>query len=434
MDVQSTQLSRRQALAFGALAALSATLLSACSDGVHGTGSHGGSQDTFAPAAGPQKPVDVTNAQAKDYIDAQMGFALALLTQTGAATPDGNVIISPFSVAEVLSMIGQGAAGTTYDQIAAAMGVDGPAAVLAKGSNATVGALADLDKTTLSTANALFRSTDFAVNEAFDQSLVDNFGTPSYPSDFGKPKPVVAKINGWVAQQTKDKITDLLTADQVSADTRMVLVNACYLLAKWKDPFNPDQTAPSTFHAAGGDVDVDKMNAKLTVDYSNNEGLEIVDLPYEDANLVATFVVPPVGTLDSTLAADWLAGAITSGQPSTAIELQVPKFEARLRIELTKELGAMGITQAFTDDADFSKLSDEPTYLDFVQHEAWVKVAEKGTEGAAATAGGINAGAAPSEEPIVVDIDRPFIFLVREKTSNAVLFAAIVRDPSLAAK
>ncbi len=433
MLVSSVEVSRRRALALGALAAFSATLLGACADETPGKGSHGGSGGTFEPASGPQKPVAVSVAE--QYVDTQLGFALALLGQTTTATSDGNVIISPYSVAQVLSMIAQGAAVTTYAQIAAAMGIDGPAHVLAKGANATAGALKDLTKTTLSSGNALFRSAKFEVKKPFDQAMIDNFGTASYPTDFGAPKNAVGKINEWVAQSTNDKIKKLLDPSQVDADTRMVLVNAVYMLAKWKEQFDPDDTKPSTFHAAAGDIKVAKMTEKLTFGYAEFDGFEIVDLPYEDDNLVATFVVPPAGGLDTALKSGKALTDVVSGErPVIEATLYVPKFEARLRMELSDVLGQLGITEAFTKTADFSALSDEPTYVSFVQHEAWVKVGEKGTEGAAATAGGQKATATPGEQnPQIVDIDRPFIFLVREKTSNAVLFAATVRDPSLAA-
>ncbi|PRZ39104.1 serpin B [Antricoccus suffuscus] len=432
--MQSVELSRRRALALGALATLSAALLGACSDEVPGRGSHGGSGGVFKPASGPAKPVGVS--EAPEYVGAQLGFAFALLGQTSAATSQGNVIISPYSVAQVLSMIAQGAAGTTYEQIAAAMGIEGPADVLAKGSNATAGALEDLAKTTLSSGNALFRSAQFAVKKPFDQAMIDDFGTASYPTDFGNPTNAVGKINDWVAQSTNDKIKKLLKPNQVDANTRMVLVNAVYMLAKWKEQFDPDDTKPSTFQAASGDTKVAKMVEKLTFRYAELDGVEIVDLPYEDDNLLATFVVPPAGGLDAALKSGTsLASLVADERPEIEATLLLPKFEARLRVELTDVLGQLGITQAFTTTADFSALSDEPTHVSFVQHEAWVKVGEKGTEGAAATAGGQAATAVPGEKnPKIVDIDRPFIFLVREKTSNAVLFAATVRDPSLAAK
>ncbi len=432
MTVPSVELSRRRALTLGALATLSAALLGACSKEIPGNGSRAGPGGAFEPALGPQKPAGVSEAQ--QYVDAQLGFALGLLRQTATVASDGNVIISPYSVAQVLSMIAQGAAGATYEQIAGAMGVDGPAEALAKGANATAGALSDLDKTTLSSGNALFRSAKFAVNEPFDQAMVDNFGTVSYPTDFAQPKDAVGKINDWVAQATNDKIKKLLEPSQVDAETRMVLVNAVYMLAKWKKQFDPDETKPSIFHAATGDLKVAKMTEKLQFGYAELDGVEIVDLPYEDDNLVATFVVPPAGGLDAALkSAKSLADLVAVGRPSIEATLLIPKFEARLRVELSDVLGQLGITQAFTKKADFSALSNEPTYVSFVQHEAWVKVGEKGTEGAAATAAGQESSATPGEKnPQIVDIDRPFIFLVREKTSNAVLFAATVRDPSLA--
>ena len=440
MDLPPVGLSRRRALALGALATVSAALLSTCSDGSAPSRppkNETGDQE-FEPAGDPKKPIAVSDPQAETFIDAQLRFALALLTATVKHDgPNSNVVISPFSLVQVLAMIAQGANGTTYEQIAAAAGIGGGADVLAAGANATIGAVASLEKATVSSANALFRATGFDVKPAFDGVLVDNFGASPYPTDFASSAAAVGKINDWVASETNGKITDLLTADQVDADTRLVLVNACYLMAKWAHPFAVDETADGPLYTEDGAKSVPKLHKTMDVGYANAGGTEVVELSYEDDNLSAFIVAPPQGELDSMLTSGALGevGALFDSAPGIEVRLQVPKFEARLRMDLSDVLKSMGITEAFTDSADFSNLSDEKTFLSFIQQEAWIKVTEKGTEAAAATAGGMEASAAaPGSESPLVDIDRPFLFVVRERTSNAVLFAAVVRDPSIAPK
>lgn len=164
-----------------------------------------------------------------------------------------------------------------------------------------------------------------------------------------------------------------------------------------------------------------------------DDGLAIVELECVDKDLTALIIVPALGKVDGALALmtdNSSLNELIAKMTLRLVDLAVPKFSVRVRSELVKALTALGITDAFADNADFSGISSAPLTINKVLHKAWLKVDERGTEGAAATAAtGAVSASAPQTGAITVDVNRPFLVFVRERTSAAVLFAALIRDP-----
>lgn len=362
------------------------------------------------------------------------GAAFALLA-AAIAESDGNAVISPLSISQCIALVGQGADGQTLQQIAEAFGCQ-DADQLRAGANAELTAISNLTEATFDMANTAFVDDSFEVKKAYAETVADWFGVAAHTTDFADAAHATEQINSWVAQRTSDKITELLEPGQVTVDTRTVLVNALYLNALWGKQFAPERTSDGAFTLDDGtDIITKFMGDTRSVPLLlGDDGAVLFELPYEDDDLQALFMMPAEGQ-DLATAVQALdpqeLNITVEGLQSTTAQLRIPLFEVRQRLEVSGALQQLGIIDAFDAVlADFSALADEPTYVSFVQHEAWLKVAEKGTEGAAATAAANEASSAPGDQPPLVRLDRPFLFVVRVRSTGSIAFISAVQDPS----
>jgi serpin B len=221
--------------------------------------------------------------------------------------------------------------------------------------------------------------------------------------------------------------------DQLDPNTVMLLVNAIYFKGKWNSQFDINNTAQSTFYKPGS-VTTQVPMMKQTSDYKiyNGENFTLAELPYGQGNFVMDVILPTANDgvenvlpllTDSNLKS-WLSQMATR-----ETQLSFPRFKYGYKKELKDILTDMGMGVAFTDFADFSNISDFQTQISFVLHQALIITDEEGTEAAAATVTGITATAMPVE-PNVLKVDHPFLYLIRETTTNSILFMGKVVDPS----
>ena len=214
-----------------------------------------------------------------------------------------------------------------------------------------------------------------------------------------------------------------------------VLVDAVYLKAPWATPFDPNATARAPFHVSPtSTVSVQMMSTPGFFDAAvlGNPAVDSLELPYVGGHLSALVLMPPLGDLRAfeTTLTPVLLGRIVAGLARLRAEVDLPRFTFGTALSMKRVLSAMGMRQAFSDNADFSNLSPMSVKVSFVVHEAWVKVMEKGTEAAAASAAGIGPTAvAPPRERLV--FDHPFLFLVRDNATGAILFEAQVTNPAI---
>ena len=236
-------------------------------------------------------------------------------------------------------------------------------------------------------------------------------------------------INDWVAARTKDRIKDLIPQGVLDGLTRLVLTNAIYLKAAWLHPF--DDAVPGTFHRADGSgVQAQLMSQREDLAYGAGDGYQAVRLPYV-GGLSMVVIVPDAGKLDSFERG--LDGAslrrIANGLSSVQVTLSMPKFSFRSKAMLKDALSELGMPIAFTGDADFSGMTkQEPLEIAEVIHQAFIAVDEKGTEAAAATAVVMRGTAAPLRQ-VELKIDRPFLFLIQDDETGAILFMGRLADP-----
>ncbi|HEU0297551.1 MAG TPA: serpin family protein, partial [Anaerolineales bacterium] len=242
------------------------------------------------------------------------------------------------------------------------------------------------------------------------------------------------EINDWVYDETQEKIKDLLPEGVLSSDTRMVLVNAIYFKADWLNQFDANDTFDSPFHLLDGtDVTVKTMNQGTSMPYYRGDGFQAVELPYAGDTAAMDIFVPDEGNfeaLESSLNSDLFNETINGLQPASMM-LSLPKFTFESSFNFSDTLKSMGMVDAFAaDKADFTAMTAEnDLFISNVIHKAFVAVDEEGTEAAAATAVIVDVTSAIMYD-VTLTIDRPFIFIIRDKISGQILFIGRVLDPS----
>ena len=380
-------------------------------------------------------------AAASDAGAALSAFGLDLYRALAADAP--NAVLSPTSIALALAMARAGARGQTaaeMDAVMRAVGSDENAAWL----NALDQALATRSGTfedasgaglpvALRIANAPFAQKEMPLEPAYLEALASRFGAGLRLVDYvAETEAARQLINGWVDGQTERRIPELLAQGVLNRDTRLTLVNAIYLKAPWLRPFPAESTTPGAFtRADGSTVEVSMMSVTAGMRHAAGTGWTAVEIPYIGGSLAMTAIVPDdLATFERALTADQLA-AITAGLAETQVSLTFPKFSIETKIELADLLAALGMPTAFTDEADFSGITKAARLvISNVIHQANIDVDEKGTEAAAATAVVMEVTSAPAE-PLTVQVDRPFLFALRDVPTGAILFLGRVGDPSI---
>lgn len=361
------------------------------------------------------------------------------------ARADGNLVFSPYSAAIALAMTRAGAVGATREQMDAVLHAS-EAGDLDAGLNAIDQALAtrpgeyqsfdEVVELELSTANQLWGQQDFQFNVDFLDLLATQYGAGMRLVDFREePEDARVTINDWVSEQTRERIPELIPEGVIDELTRLVLTNAIYLNAPWMHRFEGSATEPGPFTTLkGGSVEAQMMFLSEHLRYVRGEALQAVELPYIDGSLSMLVVVPDDGEFAAVEAA-FDAQALqdlVAGLASVEVDLEFPRFEFRTQASLSAALGELGMPIAFTDDADFSGMTaEEDLLIQDVVHEAFISVDEEGTEAAAATAVTMGATSAPpQDEKVELIVDRPFLFLIRDIETGAVLFMGRVVDPT----
>ena len=375
---------------------------------------------------------------------------------------DENLCLSPYSIESALAMTFAGADGETRAEMTRVLHFpnDGDAIHASFASlQRSLGEISEKtakiaeqskkeggpsEPITLSIANRLFAQTGYDLRDPFREMVNKFYGAPFETLDFkGNPEIARAHINQWVADQTHDKIRDLIPEGGIKELTRLVLANAIYLKAPWAWEFNDTLTKPKPFHVRGGTaIDVPMMKNQKTFGYAKRDGFAVVSIPYFGSELQFVILLPDqvsgLANLESKLSADVLKQC-TELKPQD-VDLELPKFKIEPpTIPLAENLKQLGMKTAFDDpqgSANFDKMSprrpDKYLAISNVFHKTFIAVDEKGTEAAAATAVvmmEVSARFEKPKEPIHVKVDRPFLYAIQHVTSGACLFIGRVTDP-----
>jgi len=368
-------------------------------------------------------------------------FALDLYQQL--RTRDGNLFYSPHSISVALAMTYAGARGETEEQMAEALHFGLPQDQLHPAFNSLDIELAkrgegaegkDSEGFRLNVVNAIWGQKDYKFLADFLDVLAENYGSGLRILDFIKaPEESRITINDWVSDQTEGKIEDLIPQGLINELTRLVLTNAIYFNAAWAFPFNEEATSDGTFYLLNGDETVVPMMRQTeSLGYAQGDNYQAVELPYDGNELSMVILLPQNGqfdTFEGSLDLQKLNGIL--GQLEyRQVGLTMPKFEFESSFALKDTLSEMSMPVAFSPDADFSGMTgNRELSITEVVHKAFVSLDEAGTEAAAATAVIVGLTAIP-EEPVTINIDRPFIFLIRDIETGAILFVGRVLNPS----
>jgi serpin B len=437
---------RRILAASGALAALA---LAGCQgrDGTGGTTTTDTTTTTTATTETTTEPSSgtpgVDEQRLADLAAGNAAFALDLHDHL-AAESDDDLFVSPYSVSVALAMTYAGARGETREQMRATLhyALDEeihPAfadlrRVLEARETATDPRTGEsVDGFRLDVANALWGREGYGFSEEYLALLEEHYGAGLHRADFaGDPDGERERINGWVADATDDRIERLLPPGAVDPSTVLVLTNAIYFAAGWVHQFDPEDTETGSFTALDGEESsVPFMRQDLQTNYASVAGAEVVELPYSGEAVSMVLLLPDEGAFASferDLTADRLFGIFDELSEAKG-RLALPRFEFRTRLKLSTVLADLGMPLAFGGGADFSGMVEGETsdlWIDEVYHEGFVSVDEEGTEAAASTAVVVT----ESEPPQWGDLrfDRPFLFCVRDRPTDAVLFFGRVAD------
>jgi serpin B len=362
--------------------------------------------------------------------DNQLGFDL--LRRAMAAAPDSNVLLSPLSAGMALGMTLNGAAGSTLDSMRLALQL-GSASVadIDAGYRSLLGLLAGLDATTTFTiANSIWADSSLSVRASFLSAGQTDFDAEVQALNLRAPS-TVGTINSWVKQKTNGKIPTIV--NQIDPSEVMLLINAIYFKGAWRKAFDPKQTQPAPFTASDGSIqNVPTMGLNGTIGLAAITNAEVIELPYGNGAFAMTIVLPAAGhtvaDLVSGLDTATFAGWVAQIHDEADIDLTLPKFTFDYTRVLNDDLSALGMRRAFDSmTADFSQLAvlTPPTrlYLTNVTQRTFVDVNEDGTEAAAVTSVGV---ATASSKPAVIAVNRPFLFVLRERLSGTIFFVGQV--------
>jgi serpin B len=358
----------------------------------------------------------------------------------------GNLVISPASLTTALTMTWGGAAGETAAQMGKVLHQEGTADETMATSGQLARVLQDpARQIVFRIANQLFVERSYPLVPAYLARMRTDFGAAAEPVDFkGAPERSRSRINHWVEERTAHRIQDLVPPGGVTAETRLALVNAIYFLGDWAVPFERAGTLPAPFHVTPAETrEVPTMNRLGGFRVARKDGVTVVELPYKGGGMSMLLLVPGelagLAGVESTLDAGRLEN-LCAGLKGERVWISLPSFEVRppKSLSLAGDLAALGMPLAFDREAaDFTGIADprnpaQRLVITSVYHKGFVKVDEKGTEAAAATAViARETGARPDDTPPArIQADRPFLFLIRDDASGLVLFLGRVTDPS----
>ena len=390
-----------------------------------------------------------STAKLHDFAASNNAFALDLFA--AMCRWQGNLVFSPFSIGAALATTLPGARGETAAEIRRVLHLDGAADEALDVAATLLASVRDPEgHVVLRVANRLFGDASYAFEAAYLDDAKAVFGAPLEALDFRHATDdSLRRINAWAAAETEGRIKDLVPPGGVGVDTRLVLANAIYFLGEWLTPFQERSTRPGPFHVAPAQKkSVPTMRQTDVFAYAATDGVQLLQMPYAGGALAMTLVLPgKVDGLDalehrlsvSTFDA-WVAALNSARRQRVVVALPRFEIDPPRSIPVSETLSSLGMRLAFDPKrADFTGIASPPRpedrlYIDEVFHKAFVKVDEKGTEAAAATAVALALKSgfliAPERLP-EFRADHPFLFFLRAVRSGVILFLGRVADPAI---
>lgn len=400
------------------LAAAAVTLFAASSCNIIEGGESGG--NTY-------KPLELTTKSA-EFVQQGNDFALRYISGIDE-TAEKDYIVSPLSMQLLLGMVLDGAQGVTADEICNVLGYGaGDKQAVNEFALSMLRQLPNMDKKTkVCIANAIFVDDGWPLLGSYKTDVTKYYEAEVTNLDFLQSEAALKTINGWCSKHTEGLIPKVL--DEVDPNMLAYLLNALYFKGQWKEKFDKSATAEEPFYTeSGSKVKVQMMKQDKEFAYTENELFQAVRLPYGNGAFSMTVLLPTKGNTVSDVAKaldtkiDW--NEFRSSLGRCDVDLWLPKFETKFSVNLNQLLSDMGMPTSFSPSADFKAMSLYALRLSFVQQDAFIKVDEEGTEAAAvSTAGMMKDTAVDPGKHVVFHADRPFLYLITETSTSAILFA-----------
>jgi serpin B len=358
-----------------------------------------------------------------------------MFRQINSVVGEKNLFISPLSISLCLAMTYNGADGETRSEMQNTLGfpdysTDEINTYFQKLSTTLVG----IDSRVIfDIANSIWYRKGFYVlpefinvNRTFYNAEVDSLDFNSVDA--------VPTINNWVAEKTHDKIDKVL--ESIDPDQVMFLINAIYFKGQWRYEFDKSNTHNEIFHLSSAEqISTPTMHQETTLGYFCNEQMRAVDMPYGQGNFSMMVLLPnegfqPDDIIRELTPENWTSW--TAGLHETDVEISFPRFKFKFDRELNSDLINLGMIKAFSpNEADFTKINPAGNlYIGFVKHFTFVEVNEQGTEAAAVTVTGMETTSAGGGATNFV-VDRPFVFVIRETTTNTIIFIGKMVNPAI---
>lgn len=385
----------------------------------------------------PDKP-DMLTA---NVATANNKFGFRLFEEISRKDANVNVCVSPTSIALALAMTYNGANGTTKTGMAHALALNEMGLEeLNQGSQALLHSLSPPSPKPIPDNKTGNAAAQLAIANSLwlkrEDSLLPDFVQRAqryYNAQMGRLDGAPQNINGWVSQHTQGKITQIVSAQDVT-QVAAVLVNAVYFKGQWDTAFDKTQTTDKPFHRAGGGTTPCKMMAQNgTYHYYTDDMFQMIALPYQGRRLEMMILLPSTDRkLDDLLPRltpehwqQWTEKMTMHGG-----RVEIPRFRAEYGVELREALSTLGMAEAFEPHADFSAMSREPLFISKALHKTFVNVDEQGTEAAAATAVIMRPRSARRPvPPFQMIMDRPFLYAIRDRNTGVLLFLGTLAHP-----
>ena len=338
-----------------------------------------------------------------------------------------NWMVSPLSASLALGMLSNGAEGNTLTEMKNALGfTNSTLEEMNLYNQKLTGELLQLDyTTTLGIANSIWIQKGFKVYNPFVKVNKRMYKAKVSNLDFSSPK-APGVINDWCSDHTNRCIKDVVK--MIPASARMYLLNALYFKGMWKEKFDEKQTELKEFYNADGSKSmVHTMQQTKSFLYTSGDNFSMAEFPYGNEAFSMVVILPDEGrklddVMDNLTFESWYE--LNQQLSRKKLEVSFPRFEVKYKKDLVDDMKALGMKDAFTGDANFSAISSSPLYVGLLEQYTYIKVDEQGTEAAAVTVVGLMRNAAPSSVPSVIPftVNRPFAYIIKEKSTGAILF------------
>ncbi|MBO4351325.1 MAG: serpin family protein [Proteobacteria bacterium] len=395
-----------------------------------------------APAAQDEKKADASECKRPDatidekaWSDASNSFSLNLLRATSSKL--SNTVVSAYSVERAFGMVLEGACGDTAKQMQTSLSMPEAGNLGEMGSNVENKLLGSLsDPATIQIDNKLWLEKTYTLLESYTARMQTAYHAEINQVDFVKePEEARKTINASVAKSTMDKIQDILPAGYIMPTTRLVLTNAIYFKAPWRDTFEPGVTKKEDFKTANGPVQVDMMFHTKKHHVFFGEGYKAVAMPFSSSSYYLAIILPDLADgqdvnealmkVENSLTAASLR-KMNDEMEQYMVKYKVPKFRVEFGASLRSLLQSMGMILPFSDKADFSGITSlNDLMISDVFHKAYIDIDENGAEAAAATAIVMRTKSMarpPIDKPLEITVDHPFTFALMDKQTGTALF------------